>query len=117
MEEKIFNKEKLYLGDCIDIINSKLKKIYDYSNNVGNMLDNSNSEYSEYLKRNANKLNEEDVVELYNMQGRLEDLQGDIFNAEKEKAIYDKMLNKPYFASIDIKDDDLNFKEKYYIGC
>lgn len=116
MEEKVIKEEKEYLRVSLDIINSKLKKIFDYSQNVGNMLDSSNLEYNEYLRRNANKINEEDTVELLNMQGRLEDLQTDIFNSEKDKLIFDKMLNKPYFASINIKDQELKFTEKYYIG-
>jgi len=116
MDKKIFEEEKNYLLDTISLTHDKLKKIENFSTSVKNMMDNSTQEYHEYLKRNSNKLNEEDVVELYNMQGRLEDLQTDIFDYEKDKSTYTKMLNKPYFARIDIKDREESLSEKYYIG-
>lgn len=116
MDKIEFEKENNYLKSTIELVNEKLKKVESYSQNLDAMLDNSNEEYFEYLNRNANKINEEDYVELLNMQGRLEDLQEDTIDLEKSKKVFSKMKNKPYFASILLRPSDEKKDENYYIG-
>lgn len=116
MEEKEFKVECINLDETLDLTKEKLKKVNESTNSLNNIFDDSNSEYFEYLKRNANKINEEDVVELVNMQTRLGDLEVDSENLEREKKSYEKMLDKPYFAKINLRADDEKYDEKYYIG-
>ncbi|MBE5735829.1 MAG: hypothetical protein E7356_00500 [Clostridiales bacterium] len=116
MDKKIVELEKQYLSETLDIVHDKLNILEDSSNNLEGVFRKDNAEYFEYLKRNANKINEEDVVELVNYQTRLEDLQKDSVNYERDKLTYNKMLDKPYFASIDISSTDNAAPEKYYIG-
>ena len=116
MEKEEFDKENKYLNSTIELVKEKIDYVNNYSSNVNKMFDNSNKEYFEYLNRNANKINEEDIVELLNMQGRLGDLQNDTIDLQKSKEIYDKMLSKPYFASLLLRASDETIDENYYIG-
>ena len=116
MEEKVFELEKQNLAETIVLVGEKLNTVKENSKKLNSIFDDSNSEYFEYLKRNANKINEEDVVELVNMQTRLGDLELDSDTLEREKRAYEKMLDKPYFAKIDLKADDTKKEENYYIG-
>ena len=116
MDKKIFEKEEFYLKDTLQIVKEKLNNIAQSSENLEGVFNKDNAEYIEYLKKNANKINQEDVVELVNYQTRLEDLQKDSLNYEKDKVIYNKMLDKPYFAKIDMTTDDSDSLEHYYIG-
>lgn len=116
MDKIEFEKEKKYLKETISLLDKKLDYLHNYSSNINKMLDNSNKEYFEYLNRNANKINEEDVVELLNMQGRLQDLESDTIDNAKYLNIYGKMKNKPYFASLLLRASDDNVEENYYIG-
>lgn len=116
MEEKEFKKECVNLEETLALTSEKLKFVNENSRDLNSVFNDSNSEYFEYLKRNANKINEEDVVELVNMQTRLGDLEVDSQNLEREKKAYEKMLDKPYFAKIDLHADDEKHDEKYYIG-
>jgi len=116
MEEKVYLEEKQYLKDTINLVNEKLIKLKKNSATLENTFSESNEQYFEYLKDNANKMNENDVVEIINMQSRLDDIQEYSGDLEKEKLAYNKMLDKPYFARIDIKDVEEKNKEKYYIG-
>ncbi len=116
MEEKEFKKECINLNETLALTRKKLEYLDNNSKSLNSVFDDSNSEYFEYLKRNANKINEEDVVELVNMQTRLGDLEVDSENIEREKRAYQKMLDKPYFAKIDLRADDEKHDEKYYIG-
>ena len=93
MDKIEFEKENNYLKSTIELVNEKLKMVESYSKNVDTMLDESNEEYFEYLNRNANKINEEDYVELLNMQSRLNDLQEDTIDLVKSKKIFSKMKN------------------------
>ncbi len=108
--------EQEYLKSTLDLVNEKLNKLKISSSHLEGIFDQSNNEYFEYLKSNANKLNEEDVVELVNLQGRLDDLQEDSVDYERMNIVYNKMLDKPYFSSIRIKEDVEPSEEKYYIG-
>ena len=83
--------ETEYLNTTLDLINEKLSKLKKSSENLEGVFNASNTEYFEYLKRNANKINEEDVVELVNMQGRLDDLQDDSINLVKQEITYNKI--------------------------
>lgn len=114
--QKDMELEKEYLEDTLELINLKLNELKLSSNQLEGIFDESNKEYFDYLKSNANKMNEEDVVELVNLQGRLDDLQEDSRDYVKMQSVYNKMLNKPYFASIRIKEDIEPDEEKYYIG-
>ncbi len=114
--QKDMELEKEYLKDTLELINLKLNNLNISSNHLEGLFDESNKEYFEYLKSNANKMNEEDVVELVNLQGRLDDLQEDSRDYVKMQSVYNKMLDKPYFASIRIKEDIEPDEEKYYIG-
>ena len=98
MDKKVFEKEELYLSDTLGIVQEKLNILEKSSSDLEGVFSKDNAEYLEYLKKNANKINQEDVVELVNYQTRLEDLQKDSINYEKDKVIYNKMLDKPYFA-------------------
>ena len=62
MEKIEFEKEKEYLADTIKLVNKKLKYYLNYEQKVDNMLDTSNNEYLEYLRNNANKINDNDFV-------------------------------------------------------
>lgn len=114
--DKEFEIESNYLSNTIDLVNSKLSELKKSSEKLEGVFDESNNEYFEYLKRNANKINEEDVVELVNIQGRLDDLQQDSIDNVKLEKTYEKMLDKPYFSSINIKELGAISDEKYYIG-
>lgn len=114
--DKEFEIESNYLSKTIDLVNSKLSELKKSSEKLEGVFDESNNEYFEYLKRNANKINEEDVVELVNIQGRLDDLQQDSIDNVKLEKTYEKMLDKPYFSSINIKELGALSDEKYYIG-
>ena len=116
MEDKILIEEKANLKDTLELVEKKLNNLFDSSKKLDSIFDASNGEYFEYLKRNANKINEEDVVELVNMQSRLDDLEQDSDSLEREKKAYNKMLDKPYFAKIDLDADDTRHIENYYIG-
>ena len=116
MEEKVFVLERQNLEETLVLVEEKLNKVIESSSNLNSIFDDSNNEYFEYLKRNANKINEEDIVELVNMQTRLGDLEVDSDTLERERKAYDKMLDKPYFAKINLKADDTKTEEQYYIG-
>jgi len=116
MEEIILQEEKKYLSETIDLVNDSLKKLKKNSAKVENTFSQSNNDYFEYLKDNANKMNEDDVVEIVNLQSRLDDIEEYSENLEKDKLAYKKMLDKPYFARIDIKENGEKNQEKYYIG-
>lgn len=116
MEEKELIKEKENLRQTLDLTQRKLEYVKENSKNLSSIFDDSNSEYFEYLKRNANKINEEDVVELVNMQTRLGDLELDSDSLVRDEKAYTKMLDKPYFAKIDLRADDEDKDENYYIG-
>jgi len=105
-----------YLSDTLNLVNLKLNKLFVSSKKLEGFFDESNEEYLDYLKNNANKMNEEDVVTIINMQGRLDDLQEDSIDNEKMKMVYNKMLDKPYFASIILNENNSSVLEKYYIG-
>ena len=113
MEEKVLQEEKKYLSDTINLVKENLNKLEKNSANVENTFSQSNNEYFDYLKNNANKMNEDDVVEIINLQSRLDDIEEYSSNLEKDIMTYNKMLDRPYFARIDIKETE---KEKYYIG-
>ena len=114
--QKDMELEKEYLSNTLELIGLKLNNLNVSSNHLEGIFNESNKEYFEYLKSNANKMNEEDVVELVNLQGRLDDLQEDSRDYVKMQSVYNKMLGKPYFASIRIKEDIEPDEEKYYIG-
>lgn len=108
--------EEEYLNSTLELINQKLGELHKSSEKLEGVFDESNQEYFEYLKRNANKINEEDVVELVNIQGRLDDLQQDSVDNVRLEKTYQKMLDKPYFSSILIRENNAPCDEKYYIG-
>lgn len=108
--------EQDYLRETLKLVNKRLSEIQESSSKLEGVFDQSNEEYFEYLKRNANKINEEDVVELVNIQGRLDDLQQDSIDNVKLEKTYKKMLDKPYFSSINIREINAISDEKYYIG-
>lgn len=116
MEKIEFEKEVEYLNKTLSLVNYKLDYYQNYEKNIDNMFNNSNKEYFEYLKRNANKINEEDTVELFNLQGRLEDLQNDTIDIDKSISVCQKMLVKPYFASLLLRASDEKTAEQHYIG-
>lgn len=115
MEETQLKIEKDYLKETIALVNSRLKELEQKSQRIDTMLNDSNKEYFEYLNRNANKINDDDFVEIINMQSRLDDLQDDTIDMTKSINICKKMLNKPYFASILLHDSEGD-SETYYIG-
>jgi len=108
--------EKEYLMSTLDLVNQKLKTLKISSKKLEGVFDESNAEYFEYLKTNANKMNEDDFVEIINMQGRLDDLQDSSIDYVRMESIYNKMLDKPYFSSILLKEQGQQNQEKYYIG-
>lgn len=108
--------ETNYLNKTIDLVNHKICELNKSSKSLEGVFQESNQEYFEYLKQNSNKINEEAVVELVNMQGRLDDLQQDSIDYRKLEKVYNKMLDKPYFSSIVINERNNDEKEKYYIG-
>lgn len=108
--------ENKYLDETLVLINDKLNKLKLSSKKLEGVFDESNREYFEYLKSNANKMNEEDFVEIVNYQGRLNTLEEDSLDYRRQEEIYGKMLDKPYFASISIKEGAQSDIEKYYIG-
>lgn len=108
--------EEQYLSETLELVQLKLNKLHDDSSRLEGIFDESNEEYLEYLKSNANKMNEDDFVEIINMQGRLDDLQATSEDAVKLKNTYNKMLDKPYFSSIVLKEHQAKDLEKYYIG-
>lgn len=116
MEKEIFEIENQYLKETLALVNDKINYLNNYSEAVNSVFDESNNEYLDYLSKNANKLNENDIVELFNMQGRLDDIEKDTIDIKRDKITYSKMLNKPYFARIDLQEEGLDIREKYYIG-
>ena len=104
MEKVEFDKEKKYLQSTLDLINSKLKSLENFSNKIDNMLEDSNKEYFEYLNNNANKFNDDDFIEITNLQGRLNELENETIESIADEKTYNKMLYKPYFASVNLKE-------------
>ena len=96
MEEKVFGLERQNLEETLVLVEEKLNKVIESSSNLNSIFDDSNNEYFEYLKRNANKINEEDIVELVNMQTRLGDLEVDSDTLERERKAYDTQINQNY---------------------
>jgi len=116
MDKKIFVEEVEYLDKTLELVSSRLSNLQTNKTSNNETFSTSNSEYFDYLKDNANKLNADDVVEIMNLQSRLEDIENYSINVDKEINVYKKMLNKPYFASIDIREKGNKDHEKYYIG-
>lgn len=108
--------EKKYLEGTIALIDVKLNNLNLDSNKLDNLFALNNSEYLDYLKSNANKMNDDDVIEIYNLQNKLDDIQLDSENTVKQLGIYTKMKDNPYFAGIRIREDGEQQDEKYYIG-
>lgn len=116
MNEKIFEEEKKYLSESIALVNTKINRLETNSQDNENTFSESNNEYFEYLKDNANRMGESDYLEILNLQSRLDDIVEYSEDIEKEKKVYSKMLDKPYFARIDIQELNQKYREKYYIG-
>lgn len=116
MEKVEFEKENKYLQSTLDLINSKLKSLESFNEKIDNMLDDSNKEYFEYLNNNANKFNDDDFIEITNLQGRLNELENETIESIADEKTYNKMLDKPYFASINLKESGQVSPDKYYIG-
>ena len=116
MDKKIFVEEVEYLDKTLELVSSRLSNLQTNKTTNNETFSTSNSEYFDYLKDNANKLNADDVVEIMNLQSRLEDIENYSINVDKEINVHKKMLNKPYFASIDIREKGNKDHEKYYIG-
>jgi len=116
MEKSIILEEKKYLSDTISLLNEKLSFICMQKSRLNKNFSTSNDEYFEFLKEYANRLNDSTTVELYNLQSDLENIQVIGEQLEKDKKTFNKMLLKPYFARIDIKDKEFKNPEKYYIG-
>jgi len=113
-EDKVLEQD--YLDSTLELINKKINNLKISSKKLEGVFNESNAEYFDYLKVNSNKLNEENVVEIMNLQSRLDDIQEDSFDQIKMTKVYNKMLDKPYFASINIREKAINESEKYYIG-
>ena len=108
--------EKKYLSETLDLVKLRLNNLRVSSKKLEGVFDESNKEYFEYLKNNANKMNDDDFVEIVNYQNRLNALEEDSIDNIRMEGIYNKMLNKPYFASILINENGVSDIEKYYIG-
>ncbi len=116
MDKKIFDEESKYLNETLQKVQNKLDNLENYEKNLDNSFNESNAEYLEYLRNNANKMNDEDFVTISQMQVGLNDLEIDSEKLEKAKVVCKKMLDKPYFARIDLQEHDNIEREKYYIG-
>lgn len=116
MDKKIFEDEIKYLDETLDLVDKRLKGLKENETKNNEVFSSSNNEYFDYLKNNANKLNEDDVVEIMNLQSRLDDIENYSLSVDKEMAVCKKMLKKPYFASIKIREKGSKLDEKYYIG-
>ena len=116
MDKLIFEKESKYLDETIRLVKSKIEELQAIDKRNTDIFRVSNAEYLKFLSDNANRINESSASEISNMQVKLEDLQTDSIDNEKEFNAYNKMLDKPYFASIDIQERHNPNLEKYYIG-
>ena len=116
MDEKVLKEEIDNLDSTLMLINKRLSELNNDTDNLQGDFNSSNSEYLEYLKTNANKMNEEDIIQIANMQGRLTDIEEVSEDINKQINAYNKMLDKPYFARVDINEKGLRDVENYYIG-
>ncbi|MBO7218468.1 MAG: UvrD-helicase domain-containing protein, partial [Clostridia bacterium] len=117
MDNKILAEEKQNLVETINLLNDKIAENVTFQENLEKSFSESNAEYFKEMKDiDLNDLSDNNVVSLVQMQTRLEDMQKDGETLKQEAIIYNKMLDKPYFARIDIKSIDMTSPEKYYIG-
>ena len=116
MDKKVFEEESKYLDETLQLVRVKLFNLENYAENLDSNFNASNTEYLEYLRNNANKMNDDDYVAISQMQVGLNDLEIDSEKIDKTKKVCNKMLDKPYFARIDLQEIGIDEKEKYYIG-
>jgi len=116
MDKDVLIEEKKYLSSTTELLKDKISFINDNKDKLNSNFSSANEDYMEFMKEYANRLNESTTVELYNLQGDLENIQLIGEQLERDKKAYIKMLTKPYFARIDIKDEIVPNSEKYYIG-
>ena len=108
--------ENEYLEQTLNLVDKKLNRLNNDSKKLESVFAENNGEYFDYLKANANKMNQDDVIEILNLQGKLDDIQEDSIDSARMKDVYSRMKDKPYFAGIRIKENIQSDEEKYYIG-
>ena len=64
MEKEIIREECQYLEETIELVNKKLKLIFEFQNKNELMFNERNQEYIDFLKDQANRLNDSSTVEL-----------------------------------------------------
>lgn len=112
--EKEFKEEGYYFNNTISLINKNLN------------IELNKVSLAQKELRNVNRDMWENSVHFTDDIDRMADIKQDLSVIHIQRAGYDKiekkihkyksMLNKPYFARIDFKEDDENSAEKIYIG-
>ena len=117
MNEQERQQEEKYLNNTLDILSKKIVRENSDCDSAESDFAKENQLYLNAMKdMDLNTLSEETALIVGNMQSALEQKVQEINRLKFERDIYVKMQDSPYFAKIDIKPDDTNAIEKYYIG-
>lgn len=114
-QEKII--EEKYLNKTLNILKGIVAKEDSDCKTAEEIFDSENQAYLNAMKdMDLNTLSEETALIVGNMQSALQQRVEELDRLRLERDVYEKMQDSPYFAKIDIRPDDSNEDEKYYIG-
>lgn len=117
MNKEEFIKEEQYLNNTIEILDDKIILANLLLDKFDERIAEENKKYLEQMRNmNLSDLSIENTITLQNDQRNLENMQGEYFAFKKDKEIFTKMKDNPYFAKIDFKAEDSSNFESYYIG-
>ena len=117
MEKEELRLEKENLIKTKAILKTKLDSVGVLSEKLNKSFQDDNEAYLKGLRNmNLNEMKEEVEFELDFQQRNLTNLTNEIEEQNKLAIVYNKMIDNPYFARIDIKMKDSKDLEKYYLG-
>ena len=117
MNEKDRQIEEKYLNETLDILNQNIKSVKSDFEESQKIFDEENEKYLNAMKdMDLNTLSDETALAVSNMQIALEQKVAFVNKLKSECEIFQKMLNSPYFAKVDMIPSDTRKREKYYIG-
>ncbi len=116
MEEKELLLEQKYLDTTLNILN---KTVSDNEAGISVLENEFNADNAKYLASlkdmDLNTLSDETALVVEQMQRGLQQKLDELERAKLEQSVYERMIDSPYFAKIDILHEDQE-QEKYYIG-
>lgn len=117
MEKEELRLEKENLKATKDILKTKINSVSLLSQKLESSFKDDNEAYLKGLRdMNLNEMKEEVEFELDFQQRNLTNLTNEIEEQKRLVDVYNKMMDNPYFARIDIKLKDDKNLEKYYLG-